>query len=129
MGKFKLGTISEKNLNGVHPDLVRVVRHAIDITGIDFRVIEGVRNMARQRDLVRNGKSKTLVSRHLTGHAVDLAPLVANEIPWNNWDAFEQVACAMQIAATECGVALVWGGEWQTFRDGPHFELCRKMYP
>ncbi|MCX2590148.1 M15 family metallopeptidase, partial [Proteus penneri] len=83
MSKFRLSRRSEENLRGVHPDLVKVVHRALEITDIDFMVIEGKRNEARQRQLVASGKSQTMNSRHLTGHAVDCAPLVNNQIPWN----------------------------------------------
>jgi peptidoglycan L-alanyl-D-glutamate endopeptidase CwlK len=26
-------------------------------------------------------------------------------------------------------VPIVWGGDWRTFKDGPHFELDRRKYP
>ena len=71
---YKLGQRSLQNLSGVHPDLVAVVKRAIEITEQDFSVIEGVRNIDRQRQLVKSGASQTMNSRHLTGHAVDIAP-------------------------------------------------------
>ena len=78
---FYLGKHSLENLRGVHPDLVKVVKRAIHLTKVDFKVIEGKRTEACQRQLVVNGKSQTMNSRHLTGHAVDCAPLVAGIIP------------------------------------------------
>jgi peptidoglycan L-alanyl-D-glutamate endopeptidase CwlK len=128
MNKFTFSRISEQNLRGIHPDLSRVVYRALQLSAIDFRVIEGVRSAERQRQLVRNGSSKTLNSRHLTGHAVDLAPWVHHTIPWNEWHCFETVAEAMKAAAKEFQVPLVWGGDWK-MRDGPHFELSREAYP
>ena len=71
---YTLGKRSLQNLSGVHPDLVDVVKRAIEITEQDFSVIEGIRNINRQRELVKTGKSTTMNSRHLTGHAVDIAP-------------------------------------------------------
>nr|WP_314265605.1 M15 family metallopeptidase [uncultured Moellerella sp.] len=129
MSQFNFSKRSEENLRGVHPDLIRVARRAIDITTIDFMVIEGRRNEARQRQLVASGKSQTMDSRHLTGHAVDCAPLINREIPWNDWTKFKKVADAMLRAATELDIDLEWGGNWKTFRDGPHFQLSRKSYP
>ncbi|MFU9002911.1 M15 family metallopeptidase [Proteus sp. TSJ240517] len=129
MSKFRLSRRSEENLRGVHPDLVEVVRRALEITDIDFMVIEGKRNEARQRQLVASGKSQTMNSRHLTGHAVDCAPLVNNQIPWNDWPYFKKVADAMMQAAKELGVDVEWGGNWKTFKDGPHFQLTHKTYP
>ena len=85
MSKFVFSTRSEKNMQGVHPDLVKVTRRALELTDVDFMVIEGKRNEARQRQLVINGKSRTMNSRHLTGHAVDCAPIVNGSIPWQGW--------------------------------------------
>lgn len=127
--QFRFGQISEHNLRNVHPDLVLIVRRALTLSTVDFRVIEGVRTAERQRQLVRNGSSKTLNSRHLTGHAVDLAPLINNKIPWEDWGAFHQVAKAMKQAALEMELPLQWGGDWKSFKDGPHFELPREVYP
>jgi peptidoglycan L-alanyl-D-glutamate endopeptidase CwlK len=121
---YKLGTRSLQNLSGVHPDLVAVVKKAIGISEQDFTVLEGIRNINRQRELVKTGKSTTMNSRHLTGHAVDLAPW---PISWE-WEGFYPIADAMKQAAEELEVDLKWGGDWKNFPDGPHFELDRKKY-
>jgi peptidoglycan L-alanyl-D-glutamate endopeptidase CwlK len=121
---YKLGTRSLQNLSGVHPDLVAVVKKAIEISEQDFTVLEGIRNINRQRELVKTGKSTTMNSRHLTGHAVDLAPW---PISWE-WEGFYPIADAMKQAAEELEVDLKWGGDWKNFPDGPHFELDRKKY-
>lgn len=123
---YKLGTRSKQKLSGVHPDLVAVVKRAIQITEQDFTVLEGVRNINRQRELFKAGKSTTMNSRHLTGHAVDLAPW---PIDWEDLSRFELVADAMKQASEELDVPVIWGGDWRTFYDGPHFELDRKVYP
>ena len=122
---YALGTRSRQSLSGVHPDLVAVVKRAIQITEQDFSVLEGIRNINRQRELFKAGKSTTMNSRHLTGHAVDLAPW---PISWE-WEGFYPIAEAMKQAAEELDVAIVWGGDWKSFPDGPHFELDRKAYP
>lgn len=122
---YTLGPRSRGNLEGVHTDLQRVVERAIEITDKDFTVIEGLRSKARQRELVNDGKSKTMNSRHLTGHAVDIAPW---PISWD-WDEFYPIADAMKEAADELGVALEWGGDWKSFPDAPHWQLSRKVYP
>lgn len=126
--KFKLSKRSLDNLAFVHADLVRVVKRAIEITDIDFVVIEGWRTEAKQRKLVESGASMTMNSRHLTGHAVDLAAWVGGQIRWD-WPLYAQIADAMLSASRELGVPIVWGGHWKTFKDGPHFELDRKRYP
>jgi peptidoglycan L-alanyl-D-glutamate endopeptidase CwlK len=124
---FKFGARSEARLVGVHPDLVRVVRRALELSPIDFSVIEGVRTKKRQRELVAAGASWTMNSRHLTGHAVDIAPYIGGTVRWD-WPPFYALAKAMKAAAKELGVPIVWGGDWKA-KDGPHFELSWKAYP
>ena len=123
---YKLGTRSLQNLSGVHPDLVAVVKLAITITEQDFTVIEGIRSVNRQRELFKAGKSTTMNSRHITGHAVDMVPW---PVDWNDLERFEVVAEAMKAAAEELDIPIVWGGDWKSFYDAPHFELDRKTYP
>lgn len=113
---------SLRNLEGVHPDLVRVVTAAAERE--HFIVTEGLRNLERQRVLKAAGKSWTLNSRHLTGHAVDVVdPDGRYDIP-----DLDRIAVAMKAAAKEQGVPIVWGGDWKS-KDTPHFELDRKAYP
>ena len=125
---YTLGPRSKQRLKGVHPDLVRVVERAIEITDVDFTVLEGLRTPERQKALVEAGASQTLNSRHLTGHAVDLGAWVGDEVRWD-WPLYHKIAAAMKDAAKQEGVSIVWGGGWRTFKDGPHFELDRKAYP
>lgn len=125
---YKLGAKSLSRLEGVHPDLVKVVKLAIELSEVDFTVTEGMRTLERQRQLLAAGASKTLNSRHLTGHAIDLAPLIGGKVSWD-WPPFYKIADAMKRAANSLGVPLVWGGDWKSFKDGPHFELDRKVYP
>lgn len=125
---FVLSARSRARMKGVHPALVGVVERAIALTPVDFMVTEGVRTSARQAELVRAGASLTLNSRHLTGHAVDVAALVDGAVRWD-WPLYPRIAGAMKAAAVERGVALVWGGDWKRLRDGPHFELDRRAYP
>jgi peptidoglycan L-alanyl-D-glutamate endopeptidase CwlK len=123
---YKLGTRSLQSLSGVHPDMVAVVKRAIEITEVDFTVIEGIRNINRQRELLKAGRSTTLNSRHLTGHAVDMVPY---PVDWEDLERFELMAEAMKEAAEELKIPIVWGGDWKGFYDAPHFELDRKTYP
>ncbi|MBS0055537.1 M15 family metallopeptidase [Yersinia sp. KBS0713] len=126
--KFIFGKASENNLTGVHPDLVKVVRRALELTPMDFKVIEGRRTLERQRELVKAGASQTLNSRHLTGHAIDIVPLPDGKVSWE-WKYFYPMADAMKQAAAELGIAVEWGGNWTTFKDGPHFQLPARQYP
>lgn len=151
---FNLSSRSEQRLSEVHPDLQKVVRLAIRRSKIDFTVLEGLRSATRQKQLVAQGKSKTLDGRHITGHAVDLGAYVCGQVSWD-WEHYYRLAEAMRDAAVELGVPIVWGGVWDkrlnllhntkqavadyvqsrkavgrdAFIDGPHFELDRKEYP
>lgn len=125
---FQLSKRSKDRLSGVHPDLVRVVEKAIQISDIDFTVLEGVRSMTRQTQLVASGASQTMRSRHITGHAVDLGAYVAGQVRWD-WPLYHKLAAAVKKAAAECNVPIEWGGDWKSFPDGPHFQLPHKEYP
>lgn len=141
---FKLSQKSLDRLTGVHPDLVDVVMLAIGKSEVDFCVLEGVRSMARQEQLVKAGASKTMKSRHLTGHAVDLGAMLGGSVRWD-WGLYMKVAESMKEASEELAVPIRWGGAWKllseldapitsemlsrSFPDGPHFELPIKEYP
>lgn len=151
---FSFSKKSINNLIGVHPDLVKVVERAIQISDCDFSVFEGMRSTARQRELVASGASTTMNSRHLTGHAVDLVGYVGGSIRWETSLSYK-IATAMQKASKELGVKIVWGGVWdklltdytspsgasadyvarrrkakkRVFVDAPHFELSWSAYP
>jgi len=140
---FRLSKRSLQRLDGVHKDLVAVVHRALEITEVDFAVIEGLRTESRQAQLVKVGASQTMNSRHLTGHAVDLAAWVGGTVRWD-WPLYFKIAEAMKAAAADLDVAVRWGGTWtelsrvrtpigpavlhRTFPDGPHFELARRVY-
>lgn len=125
---FVLGSRSLQRLNGVHPDLVRVVKRAITLTKVDFTVLEGKRTLKRQRQLVAAGASQTLNSRHLTGHAVDLGAMVNGKVRWD-WPLYNSIYDAMKQAAAIEKVRIEWGGNWKTFKDGPHYQLPFRYYP
>ena len=81
-----------------------------------------------QAALVHAGASRTLNSRHITGHAVDVAAIIDGAIRWD-WPLYPRIAEAIKAAAKARGVALIWGGDWPRLRDGPHFELDRTVFP
>ncbi len=111
------------SLKGVHPDLVRVIANALQSSPVDFTVIEGLRTKERQAQLVAQGASRTMNSRHLHGLAVDLYPG-----SWD-WAVFNKLGPAVERAAEQEQVPITWGGRWTTFKDGPHFELPHALYP
>jgi len=124
---------SERNLVGVHPDLVLVVRQSWQALqgrpdGLGFIVIEGLRSRARQAELVKAGASQTMNGRHLTGHAVDLMATVNGRGRWD-WPLYRSLAEAVKAQAANLKTPIVWGGDWRTLRDGPHYELDRRAYP
>ena len=125
---YSLGVRSKARLKGVHPDLVKVVEKAIQLTIVDFTVLEGMRDAVRQKKLVESGASQTLNSRHLTGHAVDVAALVEGRVRWD-WPLYGRIAAAFKAAARDLDTPLIWGGDWPRLRDGPHFELDRRAFP
>ena len=131
---FVLSSRSLERLQGVHPKLVSVVRAAIALSKVDFVVVEGLRSKEKQREYFNAGKSRTMNSKHLTGHAVDLCPLYdtdgdgKKEAVWTE-QAFLPIADAMFQAARNLGVQLNWGGHWASFKDCPHFEVDPRMYP
>lgn len=125
---YALSQRSKDRMKGVHPDLVKVIELAITKSEVDFVVTEGLRSKERQVQLVAAGASKTLNSRHITGHAVDLAAIVGGSVRWD-WPLYDRIAMAVKAAAADLDVPIVWGGDWKSFKDGPHFELNRNKYP
>lgn len=152
---FALGARSRAKLAGVHPRLVAVVERAIERTTQDFAVSDGLRTLAYQRQLVARGASRTLRSKHLKqadgyGHAVDLVPFIGGAPRWE-WEPIWNVAVAVDAAASQLGVRLIWGAIWDRtmldyggsaaalkqaveaykvrhpgpdFLDGPHYQLA-----
>jgi peptidoglycan L-alanyl-D-glutamate endopeptidase CwlK len=152
---FKLSKKSLKELDGVHEDLVAIVKRALELSVQDFAVHDGIRTLEEQQKLIKAGASQTLDSRHLTGHAVDLVPYVNGKLRWE-WDPIYKIADAVRVAANEKGTKIRWGGAWdipftgstdspedlvadyvsrrraagkKAFIDGPHFELPKEFYP
>lgn len=157
-----LGISSESKLVGVHPDLVKVVRYAYDLlqsrnTGVGMVVLEGVRTLERQKKLVASGASKTMDSRHLTGHAVDLGATVDGEVRWD-WPLYYIIGGVVRETSVHLNIPIVWGAVWdrriddltdeggmqddvdayvqrqralgkKSFLDGPHFQLDKVRYP
>lgn len=129
---------SLKRLEGVHDDLVAITVRASEITVQPFIITEGLRTLERQKALVAAGASQTMRSRHLTGHAVDLAAFIdldgsgdytsRDNIRWD-WPLFKTLSIAMKDAARELKLPIEWGGDWKTFKDGPHFQLPWSSYP
>jgi peptidoglycan L-alanyl-D-glutamate endopeptidase CwlK len=128
MSGFKFGARSEASLVGVHHDLITVARMALLRSEVDFGITEGLRSLERQKELYRAGATQTLNSRHITGHAIDVAAFVGGKVAWD-WPLYSHIAIAFKSASADLGIPIVWGGSWKTLADGPHFELSRSKYP
>ena len=124
---------SLERLTGAHPDLQKVIKRAAAISDLDFTVLEVLRTLERQRQLVAKGASKTMKSRHLPSadgksRACDIAPMIDGQVSWD-WPLYNRLAPIIKQAALECGVSIEWGGDWRTFKDSPHWQLPWSKYP
>ena len=120
---FVFSKRSYRAMDGVASELIAVASRALELTAVDFVVTEGLRTVERQRQLVESGASRTMNSRHITGDAIDVAAYVGG-IRWD-WPLYEKIAGAFKQAAEDLRIPLEWGGDWSSFRDGPHFQLPR----
>lgn len=130
-----LGERSLTRLDGAHPDLRRVFIRAAKISDIDFTILEVLRTPERQKALVAQGASKTMKSRHLPhpkdgkSRATDAAPLdETGKVTWA-WPIYYKLAAIIKQAAKDEGVPIEWGGDWRSFKDGPHWQLPWASYP
>ncbi|WP_028025576.1 M15 family metallopeptidase [Enterovibrio calviensis] len=131
--RFYLSSRSKNRMSGVHTDLVRVVERAIQLTQFDFGITSGVRTAEEQNALFKKKASQldgySKKSRHQTGHAIDFVVYDENgKVTWG-FSYYTQVSLAFKQAALELGIAIKWGGDWVSFKDGPHVELDRTVYP
>lgn len=106
-----------RDLQGVHPALVRVVQETLRRSPLDFQVHDGLRPPAKQQALLQAGASRTPDSRHLTGHAVDLVPIIHGKLRWD-WDASSRIAEVVKAVAAEQRQVITSGGDWKSFPDG-----------
>lgn len=149
---FKFSKSSLDKLSKVHPDLQRVIKRALELSTIDFSVNESSRTLQRQKELMAQGTTQTLNSKHLVqsdgyGYAVDLVPY---PLSWQ-LEKFYPIAEAVKKASEELSVKIRWGGAWivlnnqketprqlvegyskrrrrtgnKVFIDAPHFELIK----
>ena len=119
---MELSKLSLERLEGVDERLKAIVIECAARCPYPFNVSEGLRTKEQQREYVRQGKSRTMNSKHHTGKAVDLYPLTMNR-KQVDWSRFEELADLMFQVASDQGVELVWGGHWKTFVDKCHFVL------
>lgn len=124
---YEFSARSRRRLEGVHPYLVEVMERALEESPLEFSITEGVRSLDRQRELFNSGKSRTMKSKHLIqkdgySHAVDIAVIIDGDVDWT-FSNYKRVADVVKIVAQEQDVNIIWGGDWVSFRDGPHFQI------
>ena len=107
------------HLEEVDHDLYEVVFLARLISEVPFEITDGMRTIEEQQHYFETGRSQTMNSKHLTGRAVDVVPI---PVTWE-LEAFLPIAEAMKEASDILDIPIVWGGDWKTFKDYPHFEL------
>jgi len=125
---------SLQRLDNVHPDLRKVMIESAKKCPVDIEISETLRIKARQAELFKAGASQTMNSRHLAhpsdglSRAADFYCTVNGKVRWD-WPLYVKAAAHIKKTAKSLGISIVWGGDWRTLRDGPHFELDRKVYP
>lgn len=134
---MKLTPKDEAHLKKVHPDLARVIRRAAAMwphKDQEFFITCSLRTLEEQKKLFAAGATRTMNSRHLPhktdklSRAVDLAVKVNGKVRWD-WPLYAQMAKTIKEAAKAEKVPITWGGDWVSFKDGPHFELTKASYP
>ena len=130
--KMELNTRSKNNLKGVHPALINVVNKSAEIVteklpNYHFVITDGVRTLERQKQLLAEKKTKTLNSKHLTGHAVDIAVFIDGKITWDLKE-YKLVVSLFKEAAKELNVEIECGADWIKFIDAPHIEINPNKY-
>lgn len=124
---YKFSALSKERLEGVHPDLKKLFYEALEGSPHDFSITEGVRSQKRQKLLVEAGKSQTMNSRHLTGHAVDFCIIIEGKANWE-LEKYHEVTDHIKNVARKLDIPIVCGIDWKTLKDGPHVELDRRIY-
>lgn len=127
---FNFSKRSITNFTKVHPLLIAVMVRALSLSKVDFIVTEGLRTLSRQKELVAQGASQTMNSLHLpqhdgNSHAVDVAAYVNKTVSWD-MKHYKDISTAVKQAASELNIDVEWGGDWKTFKDGPHFQLGKR---
>lgn len=127
MSRFKFGRRSQNKLDTVIPELQQVATLALKYSDIDFGVVEGIRTLSRQKRLDKAGASKTLRSKHLDGHALDVLAYLGRRSSYNS-KLYYKIAEAFQRASVELGIKVRWGGCWQVLSTIGDIELAVKDY-
>jgi len=132
---YKFSQSSLDKLSTCHPDLQKVAVRALELSLLDFGIVEGERTLEKQKEYMATGRSSTIKSRHIKRdqdkqgvHALDIAVYVEGKYS-QDFNHYAKVAQVFFTAAIEFGVQIEWGGFWLSPKDGPHFQLSWKAYP
>ena len=117
-----------QRLARAHPNLQKLMIEAAKDCPVEIEISEVLRTLAKQAALVKAGASRTMKSRHLTGHAADFYVNVNGKLRWD-WPLYAIAGAHIKKVAAKLNIKIVWGGDWKGFRDGPHIELDRFIYP
>lgn len=117
---FTLTDADRGNLVGVDARLVQLAERLAEISPIPFKITEGVRTLARQQQLYAEKKTKTLKSKHLTGMAIDIVPIVQGRVSWQ-WKHYTPLIKTAKQVARDMGLRVKFGYDWGW--DAPHLEL------
>ena len=148
--KYVLSDASIEKMKGVHPKLIELMKKAISDSPYDFKIVQGLRTAEYQNSLYQQGRTKpgkivtkldgyNRKSNHQAksdgyGHAVDIA--VCGQYDQNgnyvkcttDAEMFDnkklvEISKHIKAVAKDMGLEIVWGGEWKTLYDTPHYEL------
>lgn len=140
--KYVLGRRSRKRLEGVRPELIKLVEYSLNHKDCpyDFGIPRygGLRTVEDQQELYAKGRTKSgrivtytdgikRKSNHQMksdgyGHAFDIYGLVDGSPTWSP-KVLEKIASHIKKCAEELNINIEWGGDWKKFRDMPHFQL------
>lgn len=130
---WAFGARSRGHLANVHPDLAKVTHRALELSQFDFGITSGKRTAEEQNALFKQGASQldgyARKSRHQSGKAIDFVVYdESGKVTWG-WSYYERTSWAFKQASRELGIPIIWGGDWTNFKDGPHIELDKAVYP
>jgi len=125
---YNFGVRSREKLGTCHKILEAVAIRALERSPYDFTIVHGWRGKDLQNALQESGASNVRFpnSRHnktddpqiehpdTVSDALDFAPWVDGDIPWNDTHIFACIAGCFFAAANELGAVITWGGDWDS---------------
>lgn len=105
--------------------LAKEILALIEYHKLPFKPFETLRSLDLQKEYLASGRSKTLKSKHLDGNAIDLVVNIDGKWIWDQ----EKGAYLFfydflgDVVKFHLGNKVIWGGDWKSLVDLPHFEL------